>query len=268
MIQIDDAGNGTVLGGEAIGALRVETGEYRCKFLPLSAYAHFEIPRCYAAQQAVLQLLAELKHNDGEELVFCTGDIFRQVKNHLTLNKIIWSEEKITGDLQEMVEASFFNSLRDYGLPERFRAFHHDYHKFHNQVLHWVSQDLKHRRQFCKPLRLNSSLITRAKIYSTLLQRTVFCSNCHQEIAPFSEAVFDKSNEVPEYYHLACFPVHLELSDFQKDVWQGQPVYSFINKSALPVTCSVCGDKIKYKRRMMYCNGTFYHFSCYAALQH
>ncbi|HWJ02888.1 MAG TPA: hypothetical protein VNU93_04360, partial [Verrucomicrobiae bacterium] len=200
MIQIDDAGNGAVLGGEVIGALRVETGEYHYRILPLSAYENFEIGRTDAARDAVLNLLQEFKPAQDEPIIFCTGDVFKQAKEHLTASGVGWQEEKITGDLQELVEATFFNSLRGYGLPERFRAHHHDYHLFHTLVLNWVCQDLEHRSGYCKPLRLNSGLVSRAKVYKTLAQKPLPCAGCGAVIDPHSPAILDKTQESVAYY--------------------------------------------------------------------
>ena len=34
MIQIDDSGSGSLIGGTCIGAIRVETGDYAYDFIP------------------------------------------------------------------------------------------------------------------------------------------------------------------------------------------------------------------------------------------
>ncbi len=264
MIQIDDAGNGAVLGGEVIGALRVETGEYVSKVLPLTAYAFFEIPRVHAAKRAVLKLLDHLNPGHEEEILICTGDIFKETKTYLSEHGINWREEKITGTLQELVEASFFNSLRSYGLPERFRAFHNNYPRFHNLVFNWVCQDLARRAKYCKPLRLNSSLVARAKIYKTLPQKTYTCGLCQQPIAPDCEAVVDKHEEQPLYFHPECFPADVDLCDYLESTLQGQVIRCFINTAPTLPLCVVCQQKIKYKKRLIKFQDQVYHFNCFA----
>lgn len=266
MIQIDDAGNGAVLGGEVIGALRVETGEYVSTVLPLSAYSHFEALRTIAAKDAVLELLRELRHLPGEPIVFCTGDIFKDVKEWLKNQGVNWQEEKITGTLQEMVEASFFNSLRRYGLPEKLRAYHHDYHKFHNIVLSWVCYDLTHRAQFCKPLRLNSGLVSRAKVYRTIVQKEQACAVCGLTLAAGSPAVLDKSGENPAYLHSQCFPAEVQLCDYQEAHFGEETARSFVNRFPFPLYCAECEKSIKHKKRIVQYQNRIYHFSCFATL--
>ncbi|HZW83125.1 MAG TPA: hypothetical protein VFF14_06845 [Candidatus Deferrimicrobium sp.] len=262
MIQIDDAGNGAVLGGEVIGALRIETGEYVSKVLPLKAYEMFEIPRVHTAKTIVLELLQRLTPSEDEEIVFCTGDIFKEAKAYLTEQGITWREEKIIGTLQELVEASFFNSLRTYGLPEKFRAFHHDYQRFHNLVFNWVCQDLERRSKHCKPLRLNSGLVSRAKIYRTIIQKTCTCGLCNQPLAPNSIAIIDKTEEQTLYYHTDCFPTEIDLCDYQETVVQGETFRSFTSKYPAPPVCEICKQKIKYKKRVINFQDKTYHFSC------
>ncbi len=266
MIQIDDAGNGTVLGGEVIGALRLESGEYRQRILPLSAYFHFESMRTEVAKDAVLELLNDLNYAPGEPLVFCTGDIFAEAKHFLSNQGIEWQEQKITGALQELVEASYFNSLRQYGLPERFRDYHHQYHAFHNMVLGWVCRDLSARSRFCKPLRLNSGLVARAKFYRTVCQKLQTCSVCNTTIQPGSEAVVDKSGSAPVACHLSCFPAQVELSDFQEAVVSGEPARSFVNRFTPPPLCAACQKPVKHGKRMVMFRQQIFHFSCFSAL--
>jgi len=266
MIQIDDAGNGAVLGGEVIGALRVETGEYVHAVLPFSAYSHFEVLRTLAAKDAVLELLHRLHPFEGEPIIFCTGDVFKEAKEWLTSHGTPWQEEKITGTLQEMVEDSFFNSLRPYGLPERFRAYHHDYHKFHNMVLGWVCQDLPNRAQFCKPLRLNSGLVSRAKVLQTVAQKDHTCSVCNQIIPAFCSAVLDKTGENPAYFHPSCFPAEVVLCDYQEARVGREIARSFVNKSYSPIRCSACDKPVKFKKKIVQFQGQIFHFACFATL--
>ena len=264
MIQVDDAGNGAVLGGEVIGALRVETGEYLYRILPLAAYANFELGRTLAAKDAVLELLTAFKPGPEEPIVFCTGDVFKDVKQYLTSQSIVWGEEKIVGDLQELVEATFFNSLREYGLPERFRIYHHDYHRFHTLVLHWVCQDLTGRSEYCKPLRLNSGLVSRAKVLRTIVQKNQTCALCNDIIPSCFPAVLDKTEQELAYFHLECFPSEVAVADYQELDIAGDCTRSFINKFPTPPLCSVCGQKIRYKKRTIARGEKISHFACFS----
>ncbi len=38
MIQIDDAGSGSLIGGTCIGAIRIETGEYYNEIIPINLF--------------------------------------------------------------------------------------------------------------------------------------------------------------------------------------------------------------------------------------
>ncbi len=266
MIQIDDAGNGTVLGGEVIGALRLESGEYRHRVLPLSAYFQFELRRTEVTRDTVLDLLDDLNYSPGEPLVFCTGDIFGETKLYLSAQGIEWQEQKITGTLQELVEASYFDSLRQYGLPERFRAYHHQYHIFHNMVLGWVCQDLDTRSRFCKPLRLNSGLVSRARVYRTICQKPQTCAVCNTPIVAGSEAVVDKGGSAPVRSHVLCFQAEVELSDFQEAMVYGEPARSFVNRFTPSPICAACHKHVKHGKRMVTFRQQIFHFACFSSL--
>jgi hypothetical protein len=64
MIQIDDSGSGSLIGGTCIGAIRVETGDYVYDFIPLEYYQSnlFRTKRYLnKSGQIVLSLLQKLE---------------------------------------------------------------------------------------------------------------------------------------------------------------------------------------------------------------
>ena len=73
MIQIDDAGSGSLVGGTCIAALRIETGEYKYDFIPVSLYQNGNFYRklyLEKSKEIVISLLKELKVSKDEEMKY------------------------------------------------------------------------------------------------------------------------------------------------------------------------------------------------------
>lgn len=61
MIQIDDAGSGSLVGGTCIGAVRKETGEFHFDFIPIEYYKkpYFQAKLLsFAANNTILKTIA------------------------------------------------------------------------------------------------------------------------------------------------------------------------------------------------------------------
>ncbi|HCJ56803.1 MAG TPA: hypothetical protein DHV55_05190, partial [Clostridiaceae bacterium] len=70
MIQIDDAGSGSLIGGTCIGALRCETGEYYYEIIPPILYDKTNFKNksyLYYTTQIVKNALEILQVNENEE---------------------------------------------------------------------------------------------------------------------------------------------------------------------------------------------------------
>lgn len=90
MVQIDDSGSGSLIGGTCIGAVRTETLEYTYEFVPLEYYQG-EIFKSKEyikmAGKIVLMLLDKLNLRNDEELQICNGYMFDVAKKYLDTKK-------------------------------------------------------------------------------------------------------------------------------------------------------------------------------------
>ena len=79
MVQIDDAGSGSLVGGTCIGAMRVETKEYVYDFVPVNLYqnGNFHSKKYLEkSRDIVFELLKKMKPSKEEEILICQGYMF------------------------------------------------------------------------------------------------------------------------------------------------------------------------------------------------
>jgi hypothetical protein len=119
MIEIDDAGYGSLIEGCAIGAYRPETSQFVCQFIPVE---YFQKPYfsqgkyLTAATEAVKYLLETLGVCEDEPIHICRGWIFTQAKSWLSQSGYNWQEAKIVDPLQSLVEETFRKKLTSLGV--------------------------------------------------------------------------------------------------------------------------------------------------------
>lgn len=152
MIEIDDAGSGSLIGGTGIGILRTETEEYIFKIIP----RHFFQNPNFAQKRyqtyvikIVKYTLKRLKVDKNEKILVCRGYIFDQLRNWLTAEGYNWESTKIVGFLQNSVENSFNEYVIDLGLPKNF-VQHARYAFGFHRLLKWVFADFENRARLCK----------------------------------------------------------------------------------------------------------------------
>ena len=152
MIQIDDAGSGSLIGGTCIGVYRMETGEYFYDFIPLSLYSKENFPKklyldctMSIAKKALEQLNAKI----GEEIHVCPGYMFEKLKEWLSDNHYAWQSVKITGDFQDILERIFAEYTISLGLPAQYVNYTRYPFHFH-KILRWVYADYHSRKRLCK----------------------------------------------------------------------------------------------------------------------
>ncbi|SES69199.1 hypothetical protein SAMN05660297_00265 [Natronincola peptidivorans] len=152
MIQIDDAGSGSLLGGTIIGALRVETNEYYHSVIPLDyykgenfqkkAYIHYVI-------SIVEDLLNKLKVDKNEPIEVCRGYMFDASTIWLRENNYNYVKTVIKDPLQTKIEQSFEEYAIGLGLPKMFISYTKYPFHFH-RILKWVYADYPNRSILCK----------------------------------------------------------------------------------------------------------------------
>lgn len=152
MIQIDDAGSGSLLGGTCIGIMRKETAEYYHKIIPLELYTK-EYFRKKMYQDYVILIVEDAFEKLGvykdEPVLVCRGYMFDKLKKWLADNRYSWKSTKIDDPLQTVVEKTFEDYAVSLGLPSDYiRYTRYPFH-FH-RLLKWVYADYEPRSRLCK----------------------------------------------------------------------------------------------------------------------
>lgn len=152
MIQIDDAGSGSLIGGTCIGIMRVETSEFYYDIVPLEFYQP-DTFKDKAYQDYVIDIVKnafeELEVRQDEPIQVCRGYMFDKLKSWLKLNSFNWESTKIEDPLQPVVENTFEDYAISLGLPSQYiRYTRYPFH-FH-RLLKWVYADYDKRHHLCK----------------------------------------------------------------------------------------------------------------------
>ncbi len=152
MIQIDDAGSGSLLGGTIIGVLRVETNEYRYEIIPLEHYQ----PKPFQEKKYISYVVdivnnafKELKVGKAELVQVCRGYMFEELNKWLKSNGYNYINTQIQEPLQAIVEKSFEDYAIALGLPRDFITYTKFPFHFH-RILKWVYADFENRSTLCK----------------------------------------------------------------------------------------------------------------------
>lgn len=152
MVEIDDAGSGSLIGGTCIGFFRRETKEYFYDFIPIHLYR----PQPFKQKKYIHYVVDIAKKNfnlldtrKDEPIRVCRGYIFDSLRKWLEKENYMWENTKITGDLQQLVEKTFEEHIISLGLPyDYIRYTKYPFH-FH-RLLKWVYADYDRRKKMCK----------------------------------------------------------------------------------------------------------------------
>lgn len=191
MIQIDDAGSGSLVGGTCIAALRTETHEYLYDFIPLSLYQRGNFCKKLYLEKSkdiVLNLLKGLKVPKDEEIIICQGYMFDVARKHLAEHQYTWESAKILGPLQCRIEETFNEYALELGVPVQYVKYTKYPLHFH-RILRWVYADYSNRYRLCKTdwksfKRYGSLDISISQ--DTLYKKNYTCLRCGERIAPGS----------------------------------------------------------------------------------
>lgn len=152
MIQIDDSGSGSLIGGTCIGAMRVETGEFYYDFIPVYYYRekNFASKRyLYKCCSIVFNLLEKLSYSNNEAIEICQGYMFDIVRKYMGKKAIAYNSTKIGNPLQDAIEETFYQYAINLGLPAQYVKYTKYPLHFH-RILRWVYADYQKRSPLCK----------------------------------------------------------------------------------------------------------------------
>ncbi len=212
MIQIDDAGSGSFVGGTCIGFYRPETNEYYFDIIPVELYntENFK-DKLYLDNVVEIAKKAFNALNVGryETIEICRGYMFEKLKIWLADQGFCWYVTQITGRIQEVVEKNFELYTINLGLPAEYIKYTRYPFHFH-KLLRWVLSDYDNRICLCKVgwkswQKLKD--ISPAVSYSKMQHSNYCCLKCGKRIRKGSDIAIleffsNKSNYI--YLHKRC----------------------------------------------------------------
>ncbi|TYQ15396.1 UNVERIFIED_CONTAM: hypothetical protein Cloal_1843 [Acetivibrio alkalicellulosi] len=213
MIQIDDAGSGSFVGGTCIGIYRPETNEYYFDIIPVELYNKENFKKKYYLDH-VVAIISEgfraLCVHKNETIEICRGYMFEKLTHWLDNNGFCWYKTHITGRFQEIVEENFSLYTVRLGIPKpyiKYTKFPFHFHK----LLRWVYADFEERILNCKTGWDSWSKyegITPIVYDDVMTQNNFFCLKCGDYIKKGSniKAIrFFSNREHFTYIHNKCF---------------------------------------------------------------
>lgn len=217
MIQIDDAGSGSLVGGTYIGLLRIETGEHYFGIIPLKFYNECNFKKKLYLQYAckiVDDGIKKIKLGDREKVQICQGYMFDEVRKYLSVNNIDFDSVKIGEPLQTIIEKAFENYTISLGLPDNFIKYTKYPFHFH-RLLRWVYADYYNRKKLCKTGWKSWQKYGHLNVekYSDILyNKNYYCLKCGRKILQASPVnVIKYFSNMPNtiYIHKRCPQVFL-----------------------------------------------------------
>lgn len=216
LIQIDDAGSGSLVGGTCIGILRTETMEYYYDIIPLKMYREKYFNKKYYLKYTssiVESGLKKIQFKNDEPIYICRGYMFDDTRETLKNSGLNVISTKIEEPLQSIIEKSFEGYAISLGLPSDFLKYTKYPFHFH-RLLRWVYADYKNRITLCKTGWKSFEKYGHLKVetnYDTIYNSNYHCLKCGQRIAKYSPVkVLKYYSNMPNtiYLHRSCPEYH------------------------------------------------------------
>jgi hypothetical protein len=152
MIQIDDAGSGSLIGGTLIGIMRVESHEYFNDIIPVKYFTtpYFE-KKEYTVYciEIIKKAIKVLDIKKTENIQICQGYIFDKARDYLKGSGYNFESTRISLPLQDIIERSFMDYVVKIGVPNNYMQYTRYPFHFH-RLLKWVFADYNKRYKLCK----------------------------------------------------------------------------------------------------------------------
>jgi hypothetical protein len=212
MIQIDDAGSGSLVGGTCIGVLRKETGEYYYEIIPVHLFNETNFKNkmyIYYTTEIVKHAFKNLSVKEREQIYICQGYMFDDARKFLAQTKYKFKSSKIEEPLQSRIEKTFEDYAISLGLPRDFITYTKYPFHFH-RLLKWVYADYDNRIMLCKTGWKSwhkYSNIDVEEYYDKLLKSNFICLKCGRKIADNSSVKvikFFSNRDNYVYVHKHC----------------------------------------------------------------
>lgn len=193
MIQIDDAGSGSFVGGTCIGVYRPDTNEYYFDIIPVELYSNENFKKKLYLDE-VVKIVARafnaLQVDKNEQIDVCRGYMFDNLKKWFKEKGYSWNSIQITGRAQEIIEQNFELYTIHLGLPEMYIKFTKYPFHFH-KLLRWVLADYDSRIGLCKTGWKSWQKIKELQTQEfedTISTQHIYCMKCGRHIIPGSLA--------------------------------------------------------------------------------
>lgn len=212
MIQIDDAGSGSLIGGTYIGIMRTESQEYYSELIPISLYNQKNFKtKLYLkyTTEIIKRGLKNLNVCKDELIMVCRGYMFDDVRKYFDTNNYNYISTKIEEPLQSRIEKSFEEYVVTLGLPGDFLKFTKYPLHFH-RLLRWVYADYSCRSKLCKTGWKSWQKYSHLKVdaYNDYIyNENYYCLKCGKKIPKFSNVkVIKYTSNMPNvvYLHKMC----------------------------------------------------------------
>ena len=142
MIQIDDTGWGSLVGGMLIGAIRTETGEFACDEIPVTFFQGEAFARkayLEESRDVARRVLEQLRVGKGEPIEICTGYVLEGVRSMLDADGYTsWRTGKITGALQDKIEHDLLSRVRALGVQTDYATLTTKQGLYFYQCVKWL----------------------------------------------------------------------------------------------------------------------------------
>lgn len=213
MIQIDDAGSGSLIGGTCIGIYDTENDLYDYGIIPLGLYncENFKSKKYLDhAVDIIKSIFNKYEIDNSKPVEVCRGYMFDKLRIWLDQNKFSWNSTQITGPLQDKVEKTFEDYTISLGFPEKFIKYTKFPFHFH-KILRWVYADYHSRSALCKTgwksWQKYSSLSIEIEINFMKEGIPYHCLKCGKVINPKRRAkILKYTSNAPNiiYLHKSC----------------------------------------------------------------
>lgn len=213
MIQIDDAGSGSFVGGTCIGIYRPETNEYFFEIIPVELYNKENFKKKLyldAVVNIVEEAFKALNVHRNETVEICRGYMFEKLRLWLNANGYCWYRTQISGRIQEVVEQNFMLYTIRLGVPEPYIKYTKYPFHFH-KLLRWVFANYDERISLCKTgwqSWAKYEKIHREVFNDVMNYSHIFCLKCGRYIKKGSKIKtlrFVSKNEHFVYLHNECY---------------------------------------------------------------
>ncbi|MCX7843169.1 MAG: hypothetical protein N2489_08865 [Clostridia bacterium] len=212
MIQIDDAGSGSFIGGTCIGFYRPETNEYYFDIIPVELYNKENFEKKLYLDEVVKIAKSAFKNlnvSKTECIEVCRGYMFNKLKAWFNENGYNYYCTHITGRVQDIIERNFELYAVHLGLPEQYIKYTRYPFHFH-KLLKWVYADFENRIKLCKIGWKSWSKMeaVRPEVVEDIIDHSAFyCLKCGKHIkkgSPVKVLQYYSNCDTKVYLHQNC----------------------------------------------------------------